>query len=65
VTTTTPTPADGLERRLAAARIHLDRLAAFVAGPDADSDVMAGAYETIGSVAQVAACQLRGEPALR
>ena len=65
MTTTTPAPADDLERRLAAAQVHLARLARFLAGPDADSDVMAGAYETIGSVSQVAAAQLRGEPALR
>ena len=63
--TTTPAPADDLEHRLAKARDHLRHVAAYVAGPAASTDLLAGAYDSVASLATVVACELRGEPALR
>ncbi|MEJ7765373.1 MAG: hypothetical protein WKF86_07745 [Acidimicrobiales bacterium] len=57
-------PAD-LEHRLDTTRVHLDHLARFLAGPDATPELLAGAFESIASVAAVIAAELRGEAALR
>jgi hypothetical protein len=64
VTTTRPAAAD-LEHGLALARVHLRRTARFLAGPDAADDLLAGALESLASLATVEAAQLRGEVALR
>jgi len=63
-TASTTTPNDGLERRLAAARLHLERIAKFVAGPDADNARLAGAHDSIASLAAATATRLRGEQPL-
>jgi len=64
-TTTRPTSTDDLEARLARARTHLDHVARHLAGPAAGTDVLAAGYDTIASVAQVAAALLRGDEPLR
>jgi len=58
-------PPDALEARLDKANAHLDVIAAYVAGPGADNETMAAAFDTVVSLAQVAACELRNEPAMR
>ncbi len=65
MTTTTHAPADDLEARLTRARTHLDHVAAHLAGPGASNELVAAAYDSVASVAQVAAAELRGEVALR
>jgi len=65
MTTSTRAPADGLEHRLAAARIHLTRIATFIAGPNADNALLAGAHDSIASLATATACELRDEDPLR
>lgn len=65
MTPATPTPAVDLERRLATAAVHLDHIAHHLAGPAVAPDLVAGAYETLASLAQVKAVALRGEVALR
>ena len=62
---TTTSATDDLEARLSRARLHLDVVAHHLAGPAPSADVLAAGYDTIGSVAQVAAALLRGEEALR
>jgi len=64
-TATTRAPADDLERRLDKARTHLDHVARHLAGPGASTQLLAAGYDTLASVALVAAAELRGEPALR
>jgi len=65
MTSSTPAPADGLARRLAAARIHVERIAAFVAGPDATPALLAAAHNSIASLATATATELRDEVACR
>ena len=65
MTNTRTFPAGDLEARLAKAIAHLDVIAGYVAGPGADNDTMAAAFDTVVSLAQVAAAELRGEDPLR
>lgn len=59
-----PASAD-LEARLDKTRQHLTHLARHLAGPDATPHLLAAAYDTVASVAQVAAAEARGERPVR
>ena len=65
MTVTRPTITDDLEHRLDKARDHLRHVAAYVAGPGATDDLVAGAYDSVASLAAATATQLRGEQPLR
>ena len=60
----THTSTTDLEHRLTKTRVHLLHLARFVAA-DTTPELLAGALDSIASVAQVAAAELRGERPLR
>jgi len=64
-TATRTYPPGTLEARLDKAGVHLDHIAAYIAGPGADTETMAAAFDTVVSLAQVAATELRGEDPLR
>jgi len=66
MTATTRTfPAGDLEARLDKASVHLEHIAGYIAGPAASTDLLAGAFDSIASLAQVIAAELRDEDPIR